>query len=150
MQKIARTRTMLLVDDDADDCLLVQEALRETGYACDMRVVRDGVQLMDYLRRRGEFADEGKAPRPDLILLDLKMPKKDGREALKEVKADSRLRTIPIVVLTTSMARDDVSYCYKMGVNAYMTKPPTFRGLVELIGVSVKYWFDLVELPAAE
>ena len=89
-------------------------------------------------------------PRPDLILLDLKMPRKDGREALSELKADPRLRSIPIVVLTTSTARDDIGFCYRMGVNSYITKPATFRGLVDLLGTLSKYWFELVELPVVE
>ncbi len=90
------------------------------------------------------------SPLPDLILLDLKMPRKDGREALTELKADQRLRSIPIVVLTTSTARDDISFCYRMGVNSYITKPATFRGLVDLLATICKYWFELAELPVVE
>ncbi len=125
--------TILMADDDADDCLLVHEALRETKQPHDLRIVRDGQQLLDYLRRRGEYQQSPEVPRPDLILLDLKMPRKDGREALSELKADPRLRSIPIVVLTTSTARDDIGFCYRMGVNSYITKPATFRGLVDLL-----------------
>ena len=125
--------TILMADDDADDCLLVQEALRESKQPHDLRIVRDGQQLLDYLRRRGEYQQSPEVPRPDLILLDLKMPRKDGREALSELKADPRLRSIPIVVLTTSTARDDIGFCYRMGVNSYITKPATFRGLVDLL-----------------
>jgi CheY-like chemotaxis protein len=138
-----------MADDDADDCLLVQEALRESKQPHDLRVVRDGQQLLDYLRRRGDY-QASPVPRPDLILLDLKMPRKDGREALSELKADPRLRSIPIVVLTTSTARDDIGFCYRMGVNSYITKPATFRGLVDLLSTLSKYWFELVELPAVE
>ena len=98
----------------------------------------------------GASSAAGPGPRPDLILLDLKMPRKDGREALSELKADPRLRSMPIVVLTTSTARDDIGFCYRMGVNSYITKPATFRGLVELVKTLSKYWFELVELPAAE
>ena len=144
------SRTILLADDDADDCLLVKAAFRETGQLHDLRVVRDGQQLLDYLRRRGDYKQPLDAPRPDLILLDLKMPRKDGREALSELKADARLRSIPIVVFTTSTSRDDIAFCYRMGVNSYVTKPATFRGLVELLTALNKYWFELVELPAAE
>ena len=139
--------TILIADDDADDCLLVQEALRESGQPHELRIVRDGQQLLDYLRRQGEFQAEPPTPRPDLILLDLKMPRKDGREALAELKADRRLRSIPIVVLTTSTARDDIGFCYRMGVNSYITKPATFRGLVDLLATVCKYWFELAELP---
>ena len=142
--------SILMADDDADDCLLVREALRESGEPHALAIVRDGQQLLDYLRHRGEFEQSPSAPRPDLILLDLKMPRKDGREALSELKADPRLRSIPIVVLTTSTARDDIGFCYRMGVNSYVTKPSTFRGLVELITTISKYWFELVELPPPE
>jgi CheY-like chemotaxis protein len=150
MTRQLRPSTILMADDDADDCLLVQEAMRESGQPHDLRIVRDGQQLLDYLRRQGEYRQNQPAPRPDLILLDLKMPRKDGREALSELKADPRLRSIPIVVLTTSTARDDIGFCYRMGVNSYITKPATFRGLVELLGTLSKYWFELVELPAVE
>ena len=139
-----------MADDDADDCLLVQEALRESKQPHELRIVRDGQQLLDYLRRRGDYRQSPSVPRPDLILLDLKMPRKDGREALSELKADPRLRSIPIVVLTTSTARDDIGFCYRMGVNSYITKPATFRGLVDLLSTLSKYWFELVELPAME
>jgi CheY-like chemotaxis protein len=139
--------TILMADDDADDCLLAQEALRESGQPHDLRIVRDGQQLLEYLRRQGEYQTESPPPWPDLILLDLKMPRKDGREALAELKADRRLRSIPIVVFTTSTARDDIGYCYRMGVNTYLTKPATFRGLVDLMATVCKYWFELAELP---
>jgi CheY-like chemotaxis protein len=150
MEKAERSRHILMADDDADDCLLVREALREIGQPCELMIVRDGEQLLDYLRRRGEYGDGRETPRPDLILLDLKMPKKDGREALGELKADPHFSSIPIVVLTTSMAEDDIEYCYKMGVNSYVAKPTTFRGLVDLMNTLAKYWFDLVELPVSE
>ena len=139
-----------MADDDADDCLLVRDALRETRQTHDLRIVRDGEELLDYLRRRGDYETPRKSPYPDLILLDLKMPRKDGREALRELKADPRLRIIPIVVLTTSMAKDDIGFCYGIGVNSYVTKPTTFRGLVDLMLTLEKYWFELVELPVTE
>lgn len=150
MAKKPRTFTILMADDDADDCLLVQDALREAGQHHLLRIVRDGQQLLDYLRQRGEYCDSEDTPRPDLILLDLKMPRKDGREALSELKADPRLRSMPIIVLTTSTARDDISFCYSMGVNSYVTKPATYRGLVDLLATICKYWFELAELPVVE
>ena len=131
MAKPAR-RTILMADDDAEDCLLVREALRETGRGCDLRFVRDGEELLDYLVRRGEYADRRRRPVPDLILLDLKMPRKDGREALRELKADPRFRQIPVVVLTTSTDQRRHRVFLRMGVNSYMTKPVTFRDLVEI------------------
>ncbi len=150
MESNAGARTILMADDDADDCLLVKAALRETNQPHDLRIVRDGQQLLDYLRRRGDYRQPLDAPRPHLVLLDLKMPRKDGREALAELKADARLRSIPIVVFTTSTARDDIAFCYRMGVNSYITKPATFRGIVELLTTLTKYWFELVELPVVE
>jgi CheY-like chemotaxis protein len=150
MAKPARSYTILMADDDAEDCLLVQDALREIDHVHELRFVRDGEELLDYLWRRGAYQAARQAPRPDLVLLDLKMPKKDGRETLRELKADPRLQTIPIVVLTTSTARDDIDFCYRLGVNSYITKPSTFRGLVDLLASLLKYWFELVELPGTE
>ncbi len=142
--------TILMADDDADDCLLVSDALRETGHKHQLRFVRDGEELADYLLRRGKYANGQDAPFPDLILLDLKMPKKDGREVLHELKSDPRLRRIPVVALTTSTAEDDVRQSYDVGVNSYVTKPVTFRDLVDMMNTLIKYWFELVVLPPME
>jgi CheY-like chemotaxis protein len=139
-----------MADDDADDCLLVREALRESGRVCDLRVVRDGEELLDYLHRRGPYAPPQDAPRPDLILLDLKMPRKGGREALRELKAHAQFKQIPVVVLTTSTDPEDVKYSYRMGVNSYVTKPVTFRALIELMDTLGKYWFELAERPGLD
>ncbi len=141
---------ILMADDDADDCLLVREALVENGRDYDLRVVRDGEDLLDYLHRRGPYAPAGAAPLPDLILLDLKMPKMDGREALRELKGDARLKQIPVVVLTTSTDHGDIEYAYRMGVNSYLTKPVTFRALVDLMDTLAKYWFETVEPPGRD
>jgi CheY-like chemotaxis protein len=150
MARPGKSCMILMADDDADDCMLVRDALRESGRQHELRVVRDGQELLDYLCRRGQYASAQNTPRPDLILLDLKMPKKDGREALAELKSDPRLRAIPIVVLTTSTDREDVAFAYRNGVNSYVTKPVTYRGLVELMETLGKYWFDLAELPSNE
>lgn len=139
--------TILMADDDEDDCMLAQEALTESRLANDLYFVRDGEQLMDYLYRRGEYAHQDRSPRPGLILLDLNMPKKDGREALKQIKADPDLRQIPIVVLTTSKADEDIHRSYDLGANSFITKPVTFSGLVEVMKTIGKYWFEIVELP---
>lgn len=139
--------TILMADDDEDDCMLAQEALIESRLANDLHFVRDGEQLMDYLYRRGEYAHRDVAPRPGLILLDLNMPKKDGREALKQIKADPELRQIPIVILTTSKAEADIHRSYDLGANSFITKPVTFSGLVEVMKTIGKYWFEIVELP---
>ena len=138
--------TILMADDDPDDRLLSKEALDEARLANELNFVEDGEELMDYLFQRGKFTEEN-APRPGIILLDLNMPKKDGREALKEIKADPNLRTIPVVVLTTSKAEEDILRTYELGVNSYITKPVTFDGMVEVMNSLGQYWFEIVELP---
>jgi len=139
--------TILLADDDEEDRELTRDALQDARLANEMRFVVDGQDLMDYLRREGRYAEEGKAPRPGIILLDLNMPKKDGREALAEIKSDPELRRIPVIVLTTSKDEEDVFRTYDLGVNSFITKPVTFAGLVEVLGTWSRYWFELVELP---
>ena len=147
MSRSVRRRTILMADDDGEDCALVRDALRETGRPCNLYFVRNGEELFDYLHHRGEYEEGHSAPPPDLILLDLKMPRKDGRETLRELKSDPHWRHIPVVTLTTSTANDDVDFCYKMGVNTYVTKPATFRELVKLLEMLTKYWFEVAELP---
>jgi CheY-like chemotaxis protein len=136
-----------MADDDEDDCMLAREALAESRLANNLYLVRDGEELMDYLYQRGKYADLNLAPRPGLILLDLNMPKKDGREALREIKADPQLKHIPVVVLTTSKAEEDIYRSYELGANSYITKPVTFASLVEVMKTLGKYWFEIVELP---
>jgi CheY-like chemotaxis protein len=136
-----------LADDDADDRMMAKDAMEECRLANDLHFVSDGEELMDYLNRRGDYAKLIDAPRPGMILLDLNMPKKDGREALEEIKADPELRSIPIVVLTTSKAEEDVFRTYDLGVSSYITKPVTFDGLVAVMKSLGKYWFEIVELP---
>ncbi|MCW2983933.1 MAG: response regulator [Conexibacter sp.] len=140
--------TILMADDDEDDRVLTADALRRSRVVNDMRFVVDGDDLMKYLRGEGAYAEGGiPAPRPGLILLDLNMPKKDGREALAEIKGDPELRQIPVVVLTTSKAEEDVFRTYDLGVNSFVSKPVTFEQLVEVMTAMACYWFDLVELP---
>jgi CheY-like chemotaxis protein len=139
--------TILMADDDADDRLMAKEAFEESRVVNDLRFVEDGVELMDYLKRRGKYSDPAISPRPGLILLDLNMPKKDGREALKEIKADPALKSIRIVVLTTSKAEEDIYRTYDLSAASYITKPVTFEGLVEVIRTLGKYWLEIVELP---
>lgn len=147
MARDTRIRTILMVDDDADDCMLVRDAIDEVGAVCDLRFAGDGEELFEYLERRGRFAGQDAAPRPDLILLDLQMPRRNGRESLKLLKSEPAWRRIPVVVLTTSTAADDVNYAYELGVNSYVTKPATFRTLVEAVRLMTAYWFELVEPP---
>jgi CheY-like chemotaxis protein len=136
-----------MADDDEDDCMLAREALVESRLANDLHFVRDGEELMDYLYRRGRYVEPDSSPRPGLILLDLNMPRKDGREALQEIKANAQLRHIPIVVLTTSKAEEDIYRSYDLGANSFITKPVTFAALVEVMKTIGKYWFEIVELP---
>jgi len=138
---------ILMADDDADDRELTREALVESRLLNDLHFVEDGVQLLDYLHHRGVYSRPGSAPRPGVILLDLNMPRKDGREALREIKADPELRNIPIVVLTTSKADEDIAQSYDLGANSFISKPVTFEGLVDVLPGLGNYWFDIVELP---
>jgi CheY-like chemotaxis protein len=138
---------ILLADDDEDDRKLAQDALAESRLANDLHTVEDGEELMDYLLRRGKYAALADSPRPGLILLDLNMPKKDGREALREIKADPSLRQIPVVVLTTSKAEEDIYRTYDLGANSFITKPVMFESLVKVMKDLGTYWFEIVELP---
>jgi CheY-like chemotaxis protein len=143
--------TILLADDDEEDRELTRDALQDARLANEMRFVVDGQDLMDYLKHEGAYADPSvDAPRPGIILLDLNMPKKDGREALAEIKADPSLRRIPVVVLTTSKDEEDVFRTYDLGVSSFITKPVTFAGLVDVMRTWTRYWFELVELPNGE
>ena len=145
-----RPITILIADDDADDRMMASEALEESRLANDLRFVENGVELMDYLQRRGKYSDPATSPRPGLILLDLNMPRKDGREALREIKADPKLRNIRIVVLTTSKAEEDILRTYDLSATSYITKPVTFERLVEVVKALGKYWLEIVELPGEE
>lgn len=140
---------ILMADDDADDRMLTRDAFAESGLLCDLRFVKDGVELFDYLARQGPFAAPGAAPQPCLILLDLNMPRMDGREALARIRADESLRQVPVVVLTTSKAQEDVMASYAAGGNTFITKPVTYAGLVEAVRCFGQYWFDVAQLPAA-
>ena len=139
--------TILLADDDEDDRLMTRDALRDARLHNDLRFVIDGVDLMDYLHQRGRHADPGAAPRPGLILLDLNMPRMDGREALGLIKQDPDLRNIPVIILTTSKAEEDIIRTYDLGVNSFITKPVTFLGLVDVMKVFTRYWLEIVDLP---
>lgn len=147
MIKEGKMITILLADDDPDDRKLTEDAFAENRLVNQLHCVEDGEELLDYLNRSGRYEHLRNEPLPGLILLDLNMPRKDGREALKEIKANPLFRRIPIVVLTTSKAEEDILRSYDLGVNSYITKPVTFKSLVELIKVLGRYWFEVVELP---
>ena len=140
---------VLVADDDPEDRMLIEDAFEESRLVNDLQFVVDGEDLMDYLFRRNGYSDPSSSPRPGLILLDLNMPRKDGREALKEIKEDPDLRQIPIVVMTTSKAEEDIFRTYDLGVNSFITKPVTFEGLVDVVKMLGRYWFQIVELPPA-
>jgi len=148
MRPDRRPITILLADDDEEDLLMSREALEQSRLGNELRSVLDGEELMDYLFRRGRYVDPAESPTPGLILLDLNMPRKDGREALAEIKADPALRKIPVIVLTTSRAEEDVFRAYDLGVSSFITKPVTFDGLLEAMRILSQYWFEIVELPA--
>ena len=147
MVKTNKVIIILIADDDPDDRVLVQEAFEENNLHNHLLYVKDGEELLEYLGHRGKYATANEAPRPDLILLDLNMPRKDGREALKEIKADPELRQIPVVVLTTSRVQEDIYHTYDLGGSSYITKPTSFEALVEVIQSLSSYWGETVQLP---
>lgn len=138
--------TILMADDDEDDRLMAKEAFEENKLFNTIQFVKDGEELMDYLNKKGGY-NEKNAPTPGLILLDLNMPKKDGRTALEEIKKTSELKRIPIVVMTTSKSDEDILRSYDLGVSSFISKPVTFESLVEVIKTITNYWFGIVVLP---
>jgi len=142
----AQPAIILMADDDDDDFMLTEKALKESKLLNELVRVSDGEELTDYLFQRGDYEGK-KVKRPSIILLDLNMPRKDGREALKEIKENEELREIPIVVFTTSKAEEDIIRSYQLGVNSFISKPVTFKNLIEVMTSLGKYWFEIVELP---
>ncbi|WP_028239828.1 response regulator [Stutzerimonas azotifigens] len=138
---------VLIADDDPDDCLLVREAFRECGITNPVRFVHNGQELLDYLRQHPPYDDQRQYPLPGLILLDLNMPLKDGREALIEIKSDAQLRAIPVVVMSTTSADEDIVGSYRLGSNSFITKPASFNGLLDVVKVLGRYWLGTVKLP---
>lgn len=148
--KHTRVIEILIADDDAEDTMLIKDALKESRLKNGVQSVEDGEELMHYLRNEGKYSDKKKYPTPGIILLDLNMPKKDGREALKEIKSDKNLRSIPIVILTTSKAEEDILKTYNLGVSSFITKPVKFSTMVDVMKTLNKYWFEIVELPTRD
>lgn len=146
MREQKKLPVILMADDDPDDRMLAKEALTENKLANDLYFVEDGEELLDFLHQRGKF-NKDNAPKPGLILLDLNMPKMDGREALRELKSNETFRKIPVIVLTTSKAEEDILRTYELGVNSFISKPVTFDELVEVTKQIGRYWFGIVELP---
>lgn len=141
------SNTILLADEDLDDCLMIRDAMKEAGVTHELRIVHNGEEALDYLRHHGKFQDVAKSPSPALVLLDLKMPKKGGRETLIEIKADPGLKALPVVILTTSHADSDIEGCYASGANSYISKPVTYDGLIEVMRTLKLYWLQTVSLP---
>jgi CheY-like chemotaxis protein len=139
---------ILLADDDADDRLLVRDSLAECNFPGQVHFVEDGEELMNYLTRQGKYADALAHPSPGLVLLDLNMPRKSGREALREIKSDPRFKRIPVVVFSTSQADADIAATYELGANAFVTKPTSYHALVNVMNAVKEYWFEVVRLPA--
>lgn len=138
---------ILVADDDQDDCLMMREAFKENRVSNPLHFVHDGEALLDYLQRRPPYDDEVRYPLPGLILLDLNMPRMDGREALQAIKSDAQLRGIPVVVLTTSSAEEDIVRSYNTGGNSFISKPVTYTGLLDVVKTLGRYWLEIVELP---
>jgi len=147
MEQILSGRPILMVDDDADDRMLTEKALRKNRVINPIQFLTDGEELLDYLKRKGRFAEAAASPRPCFILLDLNMPKMDGRKALLFVKSDPELKKIPVVVLSTSSAEEDILRSYNLGANSFITKPVSYDGLVSMMESLKNYWLEIVELP---
>ena len=147
MDQVAEGMTILMADDDAEDCMLTGKALAASRGVDDLRFVGDGDELMDYLMRRGEYADPLTSPRPAIILLDLNMPKKGGYAALEEMKIHPEIRHIPVVVFTTSNVEEDIKLSYDRGASSFITKPQTYQGLVEAMKCFGEYWTEIATLP---
>jgi CheY-like chemotaxis protein len=150
VEQRTRKTVLLMADDDEDDCLLMREAVHEVFRSDDFHCVRDGQALMDYLFRRGIYTDPETFPLPDLILLDLNMPGKNGLQTLEEIKQHRLFKTIPVLIFSTSKEQDEIDLCYKLGANSYITKPVSFDQLIKVVRCLSDYWFGVVGLPLSE
>lgn len=143
-----QTGIILLAEDDPGDQLLIRKAFERSTQASQVMIVENGEDMIDYLQLGGRFTNPKDAPRPNLVLLDLNMPRKDGRTTLKEIKSDHDLRRIPVVVLTTSDLQKDIIQCYDLGANSFITKPSSFSGLTAMAEQLETYWFELTQTPS--
>ena len=142
-----KSATILMAEDDPDDRLLISDAFKEVRFSDNLRFVEDGEELLDYLRQKNKYHSLETAPWPGLILLDLNMPRMDGRQALLEIKSDPNFQQIPVVVLSTSKAKEDILECYAIGASSYISKPALFEDLVGIVRNLANYWLEMVELP---
>ncbi len=145
-----QTVVILLAEDDPDDRYLISEAFDESNLSVRLFIVNDGEEMLDYLYHQGKYSDPHRWPLPALIVLDLNMPRKDGREVLADIKSNSILRRIPVVVLTTSQAEEDILRSYDLGVSGFITKPVSFHALLEIMKSLGNYWLNIVELPPSK
>jgi CheY-like chemotaxis protein len=150
MNDYNQTFTILIAEDNSDDCVLVQTAFQQVDIPYNLFCVPDGIELLNFLRKQAKYADPARAPRPDLVLLDLNMPRMDGRQALAEMKADPGLRSIPVVVLSNSSLQEDIMRTYDLGGAGFIIKPQTLEGMVEVVKVLKQYWFEVVELAESD
>lgn len=148
MEKARKLFPILIAEDDPDDRLIIKDAFEEAGVRQVIHYVEDGQELMDYLCLRGKYSWPSHALRPGIILLDLNMPKKNGQEALREIKSDPNLKRIPVVVMTTSKRVEDIGLLYDLGANSYIQKPTDFASFVMIVKTVSRYWFEIVELPS--
>lgn len=150
LEKLKKSFTILMADDDPDDLILIRDAFDENRFEGEIQCVNDGEELLDYLNNRGKYINPDLFPKPDLILLDLNMPRKDGREALAEIKTDPNLKILPIIVLTTSNSAEDIIRSYNLGANSYIIKPMTFNALTKTVANLGIYWFKTAKLPPVQ
>jgi CheY-like chemotaxis protein len=147
MNRMSQPIRIVVADDDEDDRLMIEDAFKESMVSNPVDFVEDGVQLLDYLLRRGKYEHLANQPYPGIILLDLNMPRMDGRTVLRELKSSRELQRIPVVILTTSKAEQDIVQTYGLGVSSFITKPVTFESLMDVVRVLNKYWVEIVSLP---
>jgi len=147
MSEASKKLIILMAEDDEDDYLLTKDAFKEAKILNELHRVKDGEELMEYLLQEGRYADPTQSPKPMIILLDLNMPRKSGREALKEIKAHPKLKSIPVIVMTTSKTEEDILLSYELGCNSFIRKPVSFADFVEVVRGFNRYWLEIVELP---
>lgn len=144
---LIRVNTVLIAEDDPDDRVLIRDALEDSRLLSDQYFVEDGEELLEFLRQQGRYSQ---TPRPQIILLDLNMPRMDGREALEAIKRDPKLRPIPVIVFTTSRSQEDITHSYDLGANSFITKPSSYEGMIEVLRTLGRYWFEVVTLAEDE
>jgi CheY-like chemotaxis protein len=144
-----KSTVVIIAEDDPDDRMLIEDAINQACRTIAVKFVQDGNDLLDYLCHRGKYSNPALSPQPELVLLDLNMPKMGGMEVLAEIKRDIRLRSIPVVVLTTSRSPEQIALASRLGANGFITKPPSFNELVSIMETLNRYWFQTVRLPVA-